>query len=60
MPRPEAGRGGYLIASGPGIATGTATAGGDIIDLAPTLLARHGVSPPGHMTGQALAPLLVG
>jgi len=49
---------GFLIARGPGIAAGTRLPdGADILDLAPTALARLGASPTAPLAGKAIAPL---
>jgi predicted AlkP superfamily phosphohydrolase/phosphomutase len=50
---------GFMLACGPQIARGGTLEGGDILDIAPTLLARHGVTPPDHMEGKILAQLAV-
>jgi predicted AlkP superfamily phosphohydrolase/phosphomutase len=49
---------GFVIAAGPGVPAGQTLEGADILGLAPTLLARHGVATPGHMAGRLWAPLL--
>jgi predicted AlkP superfamily phosphohydrolase/phosphomutase len=48
---------GFLLACGPEIAAGGALEGGDILDIAPTILARHGVGRPEHMEGRVLPQL---
>jgi predicted AlkP superfamily phosphohydrolase/phosphomutase len=48
--RPE----GFLIAYGDGIAADGTLEQGHVIDLAPTILSRMGLSPPAHMEGKAL------
>ena len=48
--RPE----GFLIATGDGIAQGEALEAGEVIDLAPTILSRLGVSAPDYMDGRDL------
>ena len=53
-PRPGTHRGpGFLLAVGPGIAAGGTLAGGDVTDVAPTVLARLGVAAPTGMRGRA-------
>jgi predicted AlkP superfamily phosphohydrolase/phosphomutase len=48
---------GFLLACGPELPRGGTLEGGDILDIAPTILARHGVRPPGHMEGRVLPQL---
>jgi len=48
---------GFVLAAGPGIARGAAL-DGHILDLCPTLLARHGVEAPAGLEGRPLEPLL--
>ena len=43
--------------AGPQIASGGTLEGGGILDIAPTILARHGVTPPDHMEGKVLPQL---
>lgn len=51
--RPGTHRGpGFVVAYGPGIPSGTELGAGHILDFAPTLLARLGVTVPGHMHGR--------
>lgn len=48
---------GFMLACGPEIARGGTLDGGGILDIAPTILARHGVTPPDHMEGKVLPQL---
>ncbi len=48
---------GFVLARGPGIASGAVLDGGDILDIAPTILARFGLMPPDHMEGKVLPRL---
>jgi predicted AlkP superfamily phosphohydrolase/phosphomutase len=43
---------GFAVVAGPGIGAGSLGNAAHIFDLAPTVLARLGVSPPGHMSGR--------
>ncbi len=43
---------GFAVVAGPGIAAGSLGNNAHIFDLAPTVLARLGVTPPGHMSGR--------
>ncbi len=49
---------GFILAAGPGIEAGRAIDGGHILDLCPTLLARHGVAAPPGLEGRPLAALV--
>jgi predicted AlkP superfamily phosphohydrolase/phosphomutase len=52
-PRPGTHTGpGFVLAAGPGIAAGQTLEGGDILDVAPTLLSFLGVTPPQEMHGK--------
>lgn len=44
---------GFALAAGPGVEAGITLKSGHIMDLAPTVLSRLGVTPPAHMRGQA-------
>ena len=48
---------GFLMACGPELPKGGTLQGGDILDVAPTILARHGVRRPDHMEGRVLPQL---
>jgi hypothetical protein len=50
---------GFLLACGPEIAGGGTLEGGDILDIAPTILARQGVRRPDHMEGKVLPQLVM-
>jgi predicted AlkP superfamily phosphohydrolase/phosphomutase len=50
---------GFMLARGPGIAPGARLESGHILDVAPTILARHGVTPPAHMEGRAWRELVI-
>jgi predicted AlkP superfamily phosphohydrolase/phosphomutase len=47
---------GFVLACGREVARGGTLEGG-ILDIAPTILARHGVAPPEHMEGKVLPQL---
>lgn len=49
---------GFVLARGPGITSGGMLNRGDILDVAPTILARLGVTPPDHMEGKILPELI--
>ena len=49
---------GLLIASGPGVATGTTVTHANIVDLAPTFLHWLGLEVPGDMDGRPLEGLM--
>lgn len=58
--RPGTHRGpGFFVGQGPGIPLRHELQGRHILDLAPTLLARHGVPAPAHMRGRAWPELTV-
>jgi predicted AlkP superfamily phosphohydrolase/phosphomutase len=48
---------GFLMACGPEFPKGGTLEGGNILDVAPTILARHGVQRPDHMEGRVLPQL---
>jgi predicted AlkP superfamily phosphohydrolase/phosphomutase len=50
---------GFMLARGPGIAAGVTLESGHILDVAPTILTRHGVTPPAHMEGRAWRELAI-
>lgn len=63
MPSPDARPGthlgpGFLLAVGPQIARGATLNDANILDIAPTVLARHGVGRPAWMPGRVLTELL--
>jgi hypothetical protein len=43
---------GFVVATGPGISAGSSLQHGHVLDFAPTLLARMGVTAPDHMHGR--------
>lgn len=49
---------GFLIAAGPGVPAAQTLADADIFGLAPTLLARHQVAHPAHLSGATWLPLV--
>jgi predicted AlkP superfamily phosphohydrolase/phosphomutase len=49
---------GFVAAAGPGVAVGATLAAAGILDFAPTILARMGVSAPGALAGKAWPELL--
>jgi predicted AlkP superfamily phosphohydrolase/phosphomutase len=50
----------FAAAIGPDVPQGLALEGGSILDLAPTILARFGIAPPGYMNGTVLRELSAG
>jgi predicted AlkP superfamily phosphohydrolase/phosphomutase len=63
MPSPDSRPGthlgpGFLLATGPRIARGATLRDANILDIAPTVLARHGVGRPAWMPGRVLTELL--
>ena len=50
----------FAAAIGPDVPQGVALEGGSILDLAPTILARFGIAPPGYMNGTVLRELSAG
>jgi predicted AlkP superfamily phosphohydrolase/phosphomutase len=48
----------FILARGPNVQAGATLAGGDILDIAPTMLTRLGVDLPGHFEGRPLPALL--
>lgn len=60
-PRPGTHAGpGFVLAAGPGVRAGAELQGGNILDIAPTLLARFGVAAPATMRGRVLPELTTG
>jgi len=51
---------GFMIARGPTVPRGRTLEGGQVIDLAPTILAKLGVSLPEHMDGKVWRDLIEG
>ena len=47
----------FLLVHGPGVARDRTLAGGNILDIAPTVLNRYGVDAPEHFEGRALVEL---
>jgi predicted AlkP superfamily phosphohydrolase/phosphomutase len=51
---------GFLLAAGPGTAVGEIPADANILDVAPTILARCGIGKPAYMPGRVLVQLIQG
>ena len=50
----------FLVARGPGLPEGVEVRGNHILDVAPTVLALLGVSPPSHFAGRPIPELTAG
>ncbi len=60
-PRPGTHTGpGFVLAAGPGVRPGQALQGGNILDLAPTVMQYFGVTAPAHMRGRVWAEVVSG
>lgn len=60
-PRPGTHAGpGFVVMRGSGIASGYTLNNAHILDLAPTIMERLGVEPPGHMTGRRWSRTAIG
>ena len=60
-PRPGTHTGpGFVAMRGPGIPSGHTLHSADILDLAPSIMERLGVEPPGYMTGRRWSEAIIG